>query len=298
MNIRNIIYSIIFIILLVLLSCPHLKKVTLIKENISSSKVNPVRGRTPEASDGCLRQPASNGVNPAGTEELNSEEAGEKQSAERIGERIVYDVRLGRVSLGRAVFNHLPRAGLNGKQASLMNFQTKLARFRDLEKIYSDPDTYLPLKVERSISNWPFSEKISEYYDQEKFILTIVKDGKNNQTVIKKDAPIHNAVMLPFYVRGIAKLDPGWTMSINLPNQKFQIKLAGRENIALNGKTFYAYRFESDPKRFEIWISSDEQRIPLKIKGTGALGYTLIMQEYDRAGLEPAPTAAAIRKNE
>jgi len=26
-------------------------------------KVNPVRGRTPEASDGCLRQPASNGVN-------------------------------------------------------------------------------------------------------------------------------------------------------------------------------------------------------------------------------------------
>src|SRR3990167_3384869 len=257
MNIRNIIYSIIFIILLILLSYPHLKKVTLIKENIGSLEVSP-----------------------AVPGELNSEEVEEKKPTERVGERIVYNVKLGKVSLGKAVFNHLPRTELDGKQVSFMNFQTKLARFNDLEKIYSDPDTCLPLKVERSISNWPFSEKISEYYDQKKFILTIIKDGKTSQTVIKKDAPIHNAVMLPFYVRGIATLEPGWTMSINLPNQKFQIKLAGTENISLSGKTFYAYRFESEPKRFEIWISTDEQRIPLKIKGTGSLGYTLIMKEY------------------
>lgn len=257
MNIRNIIYSVIFIFLLFLLSYPHLKKTALVKENIGAIKVN-------------IKKPSKAGI----------EKVEEKKPVERIGERIVYDVRLTRVSLGRAVFSHLPRTELGGEQVSYMNFQTKLARFNDLEKIYSDPGTYLPLKIERSISNWPFSEKISEYYDQKKFILTIIKDGKTGQTVIKKDAPIHNAVMLPFYVRGIAKLDPGWTMSINLPNQKFQIKLAGTENISLSGKSFYAHRFESDPKRFEIWISADEQRIPLKIKGTGSLGYTLIMKEY------------------
>lgn len=275
MNIRNIIYSIIFILLLFFLSCPHLKKTALVKEDSGAIKLN-------------IKKPSK-----PGTEKVE-----EKKPVERIGERIVYDVRLRRVSLGRAVFSHLPRTELNGEQVSYMNFQTKLARFNDLEKIYSDPGTCLPLKVERSISNWPFSEKISEYYDQKKFILTIIKDGKPGQTVIKKDAPIHNAVMLPFYVRGIAKLDPGWTMSINLPNQKLQIKLAGMENISLSGKSFYAYRFESDPKRFEIWISADERRIPLKIRGTGSLGYTLIMKEYDMAGLEPASTAAAIRKNE
>lgn len=257
MNIRNIIYSVIFIFLLFLLSYPHLKKTALVKENIGAIKVN-------------IKKPSKPGIG----------KVEEKKPVERIGERIVYDVRLTRVSLGRAVFSHLPRTELSGEQVSYMNFQTKLARFSDLEKIYSDPGTYLPLKVERSISNWPFSEKISEYYDQKKFILTIIKDGKTGQTVIKKDAPIHNAVMLPFYVRGIAKFDPGWTMSINLPNQKFQIKLAGTENISLSGKSFYAYRFESEPKRFEIWISADEQRIPLKIKGTGSLGYTLIMKEY------------------
>src|SRR3989338_1447566 len=257
MNIRKIFYSIIFIILLILLSCPHLKKIALVKKNINVPMVN-------------SKDPGKPGTG----------KVEEKKPVERIGERIVYDVRLTRVSLGRAVFSHLPRTELDGKQVSFMNFQTKLARFNDLEKIYSDPDTHLPLKVERSISNWPFSEKISEYYDQKKFILTIIKDGKTSQTVIKKDAPIHNAVMLPFYVRGIATLEPGWTMSINLPNQKFQIKLAGTENISLSGKTFYAYRFESEPKRFEIWISTDEQRIPLKIKGTGSLGYTLIMKEY------------------
>lgn len=243
--------------LLALLSYPHLKKTTSDKENISVLKV------TPKESN-----------------KIRIEKVEEKKPVERIGERIVYDVRLAKVSLGRAVFNHLPRAELDGKWVSFMNFQTKLARFNDLEKIYSDPGTYLPLKVERAISNWPFSEKISEYYDQEKFILTIVKDGKDNQTVIRKDAPIHNAVMLPFYVRGIAYFDPGWSMSINLPNQKFLIKLAGTENINLNGQSFKAYRFESDPKRFAIWISADEQRIPLKIKGAGSLGYTLIMKEY------------------
>src|SRR3989338_1063660 len=31
---------------------------------ITSARVNPVRDRTPEASDGCLRQPISNGAGP------------------------------------------------------------------------------------------------------------------------------------------------------------------------------------------------------------------------------------------
>lgn len=257
MSIRNIIYSIVIIILLVLLAYPRLKQVALIKGSAGSAKAGLAK-----------------------SQEQGARKMEEKKPLERVGERIVYDVRLAKVSMGRATFSHLPRTELNGRQVSFMNFQTKLARFNDLEKIYSDPETYLPLKVERSISNWPFSEKISEFYDQEKFTLTIAKDGRAGETVIKKDAPIHNAVMLPFYVRGIAKLSPGWEMSINLPNQKFRIKLIATENISVSGKSFSAYRFESDPRRFEIWISADELRIPLKIKGAGGLGYTLIMKEY------------------
>ena len=87
MNIRKIFYSIIFIILLILLSCPHLKKIALVKKNINVPMVN-------------SKDPGKPGTG----------KVEEKKPVERIGERIVYDVRLMRVSLGRAVFSHLPRA--------------------------------------------------------------------------------------------------------------------------------------------------------------------------------------------
>lgn len=201
---------------------------------------------------------------------------------EPIGERIVYAIKLGKVSLGAATYTHLPRVELNGVKVSMMTFKTTLVRFNDLEKIYSDSKSFLPLQVERSISTWPSAEKISEEYDQENFILTIIKNkGKAKQSlVIKKDGPIHNAILLPFYVRRMDKLEVGWSMKANLPNQQFEIKLVAIEEVKVPAGSFRAYRFESVPPRFEIWITSDERKIPIMIKGAGALGYTLLMKEY------------------
>ena len=206
----------------------------------------------------------------------------EKKPIERVGEKIVYAVTMGKVSLGQAVFTHLAPAQLNGKKVSLMTFETKLVRFRDLETVYSDSDSFLPLRVERRISSWPILEKITEDYDQEKFILTIRKNkgGKDAEFIVRKNSPIHNAIILPFYVRKMDNLGPGWQMTVNLPTRQFQIKLISIEEIKIPAGTFKAYRFESNPKRFEIWLSADERKIPLKIKGTGAFGYTLIMKEY------------------
>lgn len=203
------------------------------------------------------------------------------ESPEAIGEKIAYVIKLGKVSLGVATYTHLPRVELNGVKVSLMTFETKLARFKDLEMIYSDSKNFLPLRVERNISTWPVAERIREEYDQKSFTLTIVKNkGKMKPQVVKKDAPIHNAILLPFYVRRMDNLAMGWTMQANLPNQRFEIKLVAIEEVKVPAGSFKAYRFESMPKRFEIWISADERKIPVMIKGTGALGYTFIMKEY------------------
>ena len=208
---------------------------------------------------------------------------------ERIGEKIVYNIRLGKVYLGKAIFNHLAKVELGGKLVSRMTFETRLARFTDLEIIYSDSNSFLPLKVERDISTWPISEKIIEHYDQKNFTLTVIKKKgrKKEELVIRKDGPIHNAIMLPFYIRrlpagqaGMANLDVGWSMLANLPNQRFEIKLTALEELKVPAGTFKAYRFESVPRRFEIWLSADERKIPLKIKGSGAFGYTFVMKEY------------------
>lgn len=215
---------------------------------------------------------------------LHAKAAKEEKPIERIGEKIVYGVILGRVPLGRAVFTHLPHAQLDGKRVSLMTFETKLARFSDLETIYSDTNSFLPLKVERKISTWPILEKITEHYDQENFILTIRKSQgrKKGQAVIRKNSPIHNAVILPFYVRRQDALNLGWSMIANLPGQQFEIKLVSIEELKVPAGAFKAYRFESNPKHFEIWLSADERKIPLKIKGAGTFGYTLVMKEYSK----------------
>ena len=201
---------------------------------------------------------------------------------QRIGEKIVYDVRLRSLFLGRATFEHLPQAELNSRQVNVMTFTTKLVRFSDVERISSDPESNLPIRVERIISTWPVPEKITEEYDSERFSVAITKiKGRRQEKIsLKQDAPIHNAILLPFYVRDIPELRVGWHMDATLPAQKYEIRLVAIEDVTVPAGTFKAYRFESVPKKFEIWVSVDERRIPLKIKGIGNLGYNLAMKKY------------------
>lgn len=202
----------------------------------------------------------------------------------RIEEKITYNVSCGKVYLGRARFSRLANVKLKsaGRHLNVIVFETSLLRFSDKEKIYSDPQSFLPVRVERQIVNWFGREKIIEDYDQENFTLTIIKTkGKAAQkTVLKKEGQVHNAILLPFYLRRINELIPGWELAAILPNRKFLIKLVSLGEVSVPAGKFKAYYFESEPAHFKIWISADERRIPLKIEGLGSLGYSLAMKEY------------------
>lgn len=198
------------------------------------------------------------------------------------GEKITYDIRMGGINLGKAVFQYMPSAEIKGKLLSKVSFSTDLARFKDTEIIYSDPKTLLPVKIDRDIVNWFNKEKITEDYDQENFTVTITKfkGAKQDKLVIQKDSVIQNAILLPHSVRRVAKFDPGYVFPVNLPNRKLQMKLVSLEDIKTDGGTFKAYHFESLPKQIEIWISADKKRIPIKMQGVGAFGYLLVLKEY------------------
>jgi len=199
------------------------------------------------------------------------------------GERITYDVRLGMIYLGKAQFNNLPNEQLNGKTLNVMTLETRVTRFTDTEKIYSDIDTFLPARVERDILKLLLREKIIEEYDQIKFAVTITKNSGSKEPeklVIQKDSPIHNAVLLPYSVRRIPNLEIGKTIIANLPVRRLEIKLVSIEEITVPAGTFKAYHFASTPKQIEIWISADERRIPLKIQSSDLFGYSLVMSGY------------------
>jgi len=198
------------------------------------------------------------------------------------GEKITYDVKLGKLYLGKAQFNNLANVQLDGRLLNVMTMETKLTQFTDMEKIYSDLETLLPVRVERDILNWLVRERITEDYDQDNFTVTIIKNKGTGQEklVIKKDSHIHNAVLLPYYVRRIPKLDVGGIIIANLPTRRLEIKLVSIEDIKVPAGTFKAFHFKSTPKQIEIWISTDVRRIPLKIQGTGLFGYSMVMSEY------------------
>ncbi len=154
--------------------------------------------------------------------------------------------------------------------------------FDDLEKIYADPETGLPVTVERAIS-WVFSkENLTEEYAAAQHTLVIRKyiDGKQvKEYTFTAGGPIHNAILLPFYLRRVKNLAPGWTYEIRLPDV-YKVSLASLDDIEVAGKKYKAYHFISEPRKFEIWISSDADRIPLVIKGVGGLGYALRMKDH------------------
>lgn len=229
--------------------------------------------------------------NPFGAAQVNAVPAKKTEFPERVGEKIIYDVKMGNVRLGRAEFHHLAKVELNGKAVNQISFRTELFHFVDQEMIYGDQETYLPLKVVRDIVSWPKKEQITEEYDQQKYHLVIIKSaGRNNpqKSEIQRDGPIQNAILLPYCVRRVAKLEPGWTFKANLPTQSFEIKLTGIEDVTVPAGTFKAYHFQSFPSRFEIWISADQRKIPLKIKGSGGIGYVLLMREYIFAERNPS----------
>ncbi len=198
------------------------------------------------------------------------------------GEVLIYDIKYGRINLGKARYEN--KGSLDGVAAPLnvMLFETKLANFTDTEEIYSDPQTYLPVKIKRRILKWFITEEITEDYDQLNHSLTITKKTgkKEEKLIIQKKAPIHNAILLPFFIRRLPKLEPGWVFQVNLPQREYLIRLLGVEDINVGAGEFKAYHFISEPKQFNIWITTDERRIPVKIEGSGIFGYSLSLREY------------------
>lgn len=191
-----------------------------------------------------------------------------------VGENIVYLIS----PFGKAEYDDFGVVDLKGVKVNLITFKTKVFLFEDTEKIYSDPESFLPCKVERDISGLGGKEYITEEYDQKKFTVTMkkFKAGKQiSEQITKANGPIHNAILLPFYLGKRPDLEIGWHFIARVPSE-FKVELVSIDEIKVPAGKFQAYHFKSIPDKFEIWLNKDIPRVPLKIKGKA---YSLLMKK-------------------
>lgn len=198
-----------------------------------------------------------------------------------ILEKIVYKIKpLG----GRAEYMDYGVVDWNGQKVNKVIFHTRTVGFEDTETIYSRLEDFLPIRVERDILKLIGGEFITEDYDQEKYTEILTKYKKRGgkkirQEVFKADGPIHNAVLMMFKAGQIFEFTVGWREVFWVPD-RFELTLASIDKIVIYDKTYEAYHFTSKPNMFELWISKDEPRIPLLIKGKGDFKYKFVLKEY------------------
>jgi hypothetical protein len=154
--------------------------------------------------------------------------------------------------------------------------------FDDAQKIYRDPESSLPYRIEHTISNLWGKEYIIQEYDQEKFTVVIRKfKGKKlvSEQIIKANGPIQDAILLPYYLSRLTNLEIGWHINVRIPAE-FKVELVSIDKITVPAGTFQAYHFKSIPSNFEIWVNKNTPRVPVKIQGKGIIDYALSMKKY------------------
>ena len=106
------------------------------------------------------------------------------------------------------------------------------------------------------------------------------------EQIIKANGPIQKYNSISFYLRRHPDLKIGWNFTAQVPAEfkleldTIKLELVSIDQITVPAGKFQAYHFKSMPAKFEIWISTNTPRVPLKIKSKGIISYAIIMKEY------------------
>ena len=191
---------------------------------------------------------------------LSSPAAGQ----DRPKEKIVYRISTG----GYAEYHDMGVVERNGRQVRMVTFKTYIGGLMDgFERIYGEADTFLPLRIERDVRFAFRKEYLIEDYDPPSSSVTIkkyVRDRFAAEFRIVKDRPIQNAILLRSYLKTIPDLRVGWSVDIRIPDP-YTVTLESFEDIEVPGGKFPTYHFVSKPRQFELWVTRDASRIPVKL---------------------------------
>ena len=167
-------------------------------------------------------------------------------------------------------------------------FLSLFFKIRDRYETYIDMETYLPYKFIRDINEGGYTKDIIIDFDQTNNKATVNNRKHKTIEVFDTEAAVHDMISSFYYLRNnidVSTLKEGHetklTMFFDNKNYPFKLKFLGREVIRTSfGKKscllfrpiVMADRVFKEEESLTVWISDDENKIPVKISAELAVG--------------------------
>lgn len=208
------------------------------------------------------------------------------------GETIQYDIKKFRMKAGEATLTFHGLVSLEGQGALLITFTSKGLKFFDDEKIYIDPRTFLPKRVERDLDIFGKKERIVEHYNAKEETVRVVKTarGKTTEQVIKRSVPLDNIYCFIFRYRIMGKFTAGENLLIHLPTKDAQFQAQKLRRLQVGEKEVDAYYMQSESAQYRVWFDTGAHKVPLRIDGAIGFGNTaMILRSYTASNSLTSP---------
>lgn len=211
-----------------------------------------------------------------------------------VGEWFKFRIHYGFVNAGYATLE-VKDATINNKKVFHVvgkGYTTGLSRFFfkvvDVYESYIDKETGNPYRFIRNINEGGYTKNQEGFFNQAANKIT-VKDYKRNTEktfVIPKNT--QDILSAFYYLRNyptIDKIKPGDSIAIDMffddETTKFKLKFIGREDITTKFGVVSAMIFRplvqsgrvfKEQESLTVWVSDDENRLPVRIKADLAVG--------------------------
>lgn len=219
---------------------------------------------------------------------------GFSQSAFKTGEFFKFRIHYGVVNAGYATLE-VKDATKNGKKVYHVvgnGYTTGMTKFffkvTDLYESYFDKETGKPYQYVRKIDEGGYTKDQEGFFNQANNTV-LVKDYKHKkQKTISVTEDVQDIVSTFYYLRNhpkVDKLKAGESVNVDMffddEVVKFKLKFMGREDISTKFGTVstmifrplvQAGRVFKEEESLTVWISDDDNKIPLRIKASLAVG--------------------------
>lgn len=211
-----------------------------------------------------------------------------------VGEWFKFRIHYGFVNAGYATLE-VKDATVNNKRVFHVvgrGYTTGLSRFffkvNDLYESYIDKDSGNPYQFVRNIDEGGYTKNQEGFFNQTANKVTVKDYKKKSEKAFVIPKNTQDILSAFYYLRNyptIDKINPGEFISIDMffdeETTKFKLKFLGREDITTKFGVVSSMIFRplvqsgrvfKEQESLTVWVSDDENRLPIRIKADLAVG--------------------------